>query len=207
MTRPNPARKALSAIYRTGERFGSGYVIDVLIGKPDERIQRNGHDKLSTFGIGKDVGVNEWKSLFRQMAVAGLIHIAIDDHMVIRLTPECRPLLRGEVTFRLRRHAVASSGGGSGAGSARKEKRAGPKRATAGIRAEDKPLANELRALRTKLATEGNVPPYVIFPDVTLAELALMRPRNRDELKLVTGMGEARIGRYGEALLALIGKG
>jgi ATP-dependent DNA helicase RecQ len=191
------ARKALSCIYRTGERFGAGYVIDVLTGKDDERIRGNGHHKLSTFGIGRDVPVLEWKGLFRQLAAEGHIAVDLERHGAISLTAQCRPLLRGEASFALRKDRRAET-----TRSLKAERK--PRRGEIEIRAEDKPLAEALRALRTKLAREGGVPPYVIFHDRTLAELALFRPASNATLAEITGLGEAKIARYGKALIEVI---
>jgi ATP-dependent DNA helicase RecQ len=192
------ARKALSCIYRTGERFGAGYVIDVLTGKDDERIRGNGHHRLSTFGIGKDMSVTDWKGLFRQLAAEGLIAVDLERHGAISLTAACRPLLRGEAKFALRKDKRAES-----TRSLKAERK--QRRGETPIRAEDRPLADALRALRRRLAREGSVPPYVIFHDRTLAELALLRPTSNAALAEITGLGEAKIARYGKALIEVIG--
>ena len=196
--RPSAARKALSAIYRTGERFGVGYVVDVLRGKPEPRIVQNGHDRLTTFGIGKDLSETEWRGLMRQLAVHGLITVDLERYGALRLEPSCRPLLRGETTFAMRRDAPVAKGKKE-----RKERRAPGAAGTASV-AGDEELIGRLRALRLDLAAKGNVPPYVVFHDRTMLELAARRPRAVEDLAGITGLGEVKIARYGAALVALI---
>ncbi len=195
------ARKALSAIYRTGERFGAGYVIAVLRGEGDERVGKNGHDKLPVFGIGKALSENDWRGLFRQLAVQGMIETDAERHGALRLLPSCRPLLRGETTFSLRKETRAPAAGkrtertrGSRAGKA----------AGAPVASGDEALVAALRELRTRLASEGNVPPYVIFHDRTLHELAAKKPLSAGALHGVTGMGEVKIARYGSAIVEVM---
>ncbi|MEZ5774915.1 MAG: DNA helicase RecQ [Hyphomicrobiaceae bacterium] len=187
------ARKALSAVYRTGERFGVNYVIDVLRGKSEKRIVDNGHDRLSTFGIGADLADQEWRSLFRQLAVRGMIDVDTERYGAVRLAAACRPLLRGETKFPLRREPVVER--------ERAERRDKRKAGTLKIEAADKPLAEALRNLRATIAAEAHVPPYVIFHDRTLIELASIRPQRIDDLSLITGLGEKKIARYGRAIL------
>ncbi len=194
------ARKALSAIYRTGERFGAGYVIAVLRGEGDERVGRNGHDKLPVFGIGKALNESEWKGVFRQLAVQGMIETDAERHGALRLLPSCRPLLRGETTFAMRKETRAPAAKrGERATRTRAGKVAGPP-----VAAGDEPLIAALRALRSKLAAEGNVPPYVIFHDRTLHELAEKKPRSAGALHGVTGMGDVKISRYGSAIVEVM---
>jgi ATP-dependent DNA helicase RecQ len=191
------AQKALSAVYRTGQRFGVGYVVDVLTGKCEERIQRNGHDRLSVFGIGADVAASEWRSLFRQLIAAG--HLAADEegHGTLTLTESARPLLRGERTFAMRKPAALDL--------VRRSK--SPRKATATaarVAAGDEALYQALRSLRSALASEANVPPYVIFHDRTLAELAAKRPQSIADLHGITGLGERKIARYGARLIETV---
>ena len=197
------ARKALSVIYRTGERFGAGYLIDVLRGVlTDERIARNGHDRLTTFGIGKDLSDADWRGLMRQMTVQGLIEVDLERHGAIRLTEACRPLLTGKATFAMRKDARPAP-----ERKARKETR-GSRNAKPGSGGEvasgDEALVKALRALRSRLAAEGNVPPYVIFHDRTMLELAAVRPLSAGALHGITGMGEVKIARYGSAIIEVM---
>jgi len=197
------ARKALSAIYRTGERFGAGYLIDVLRGSSsDERIARNGHDRLTTFGVGKDLSEAEWRGLLRQMTVQGLIEVDLERHGAIRLTETCRPLLRGQAQFALRKDARPAT-----QKRVRKD-RSGPRNSAASktldVAVGDEALVKALRSLRSRLAAEGNVPPYVIFHDRTMLELAQIKPLSAGALHGITGLGEVKIARYGSAIIEVM---
>ncbi|MGD9801864.1 MAG: DNA helicase RecQ [Hyphomicrobiaceae bacterium] len=194
------ARKALSAVYRTGQRFGVGYVTDVLTAKVDERISRNGHDKLSVWGVGKDVSATEWRLLLRQLVAAGYLATDEEGHGTLVLTERARPLLRGEEMFRMRKQTITPS--------ERKPSRAGRIAADTAnrIAAADEPLYQALKALRMRLATESNLPPYVICHDRTLVELAQKRPGSEAALGDIIGLGTRKIARYGAALLEVIGR-
>ena len=197
------ARKALSAIYRTGERFGAGYLIEVLRGSStDERVARNGHDKLTTFGVGKDLSEADWRGLMRQMTVQGLIEVDLERHGAIRLTEACRPLLRGQAQFAMRKDARPAAG--RKARPATRGARGGKVAPDAGIAIGEDVLVKALRALRLKLSGEGNVPPYVIFHDRTMLELAAVKPLSAGALHGITGMGEVKIARYGSAIIEVI---
>ncbi|RLJ18606.1 DNA helicase RecQ [bacterium endosymbiont of Escarpia laminata] len=183
------ARKALSCVYRTGQRFGVNYVVDVLRGKEDDRIRRFGHDRLSTFGIGADLSISEWRSLFRQLIAQGYLGIDVAGHGSLRLTEKSRPLLRGEQGLMLRRQRKVEK---------EKSKR---ERKLSGLRAFDRPLFESLRALRLELAEAQGVPPYVIFHDATLTELARRRPASLHEMAAISGVGESKLARYGQQFL------
>ena len=189
-------RKALSCVYRTGQRFGVTYVIDVLTGKKDGRILRNGHDRLSTFGIGADVPAVEWRSIFRQLIAKG--HLAVNlEHGTLALTERCRPLLRGEETIELRRPKKRER--------RRSRRDTPPGSAAAGV--ADPALFDALRDLRLDLSKALNVPPYLVFHDRTLKEMAERKPRSRTELAAITGVGRKKLERYGDEFLALINAG
>jgi len=187
------ARKALSAVYRTGESYGVGYLVDVLMGKADARCLRNGHDRLSVFGIGKDVDASAWRTLFRQLVAAG--HLAVDEegHGSLELTERSRPLLRGEEPFRMRVERKSN-------GRKSKSKAA----AIVQVASADQSLYAALKALRLRLAQQAHLPPYVICHDTTLVDLATRRPASEAELHAITGLGERKIARYGAALLGCI---
>jgi len=188
------AQKALSAVYRTGQRFGVGYVVDVLTGKSDERIVRNNHDRLTVFGIGADEESSTWRALFRQLTAAG--HLCGDEegHGTLLLAESARPILRGETTFPLRLTPRSE----------RKEKARKVAKGGLQIASQDKPLYETLRALRLDLAARAKVPPYVICHDRTLIELATARPATEAALHDISGLGAAKIARYGKELLAAI---
>jgi ATP-dependent DNA helicase RecQ len=187
------ARKALSTIYRTGEGFGAGYVVDVLVGKLDDRIRRNGHDKVTTFGIGVDVPEAEWRRLIRQLVTRGFVDVDLERHGILKLNPACRPLLRGEAGFTMREASKKEP-------SRRKPKRGEVARQPG----EGGPLFDALRAKRAELAKAAGVPPYVICHDRTLVDLIRLKPRSSTELQLVIGFGAKKIERYGDAFLAVL---
>jgi ATP-dependent DNA helicase RecQ len=185
------AQKALSCIYRTEQRFGVNYIVDILHGKADERIQRNGHDKISTFGIGKDTLVTEWRSLFRQLIALGYIDIDVERHGALCLTEKCRLILRGEQTLELRKQV-------------KQDKTTLDKKQKMAVRPQDKPLWEALRALRTSLAEDMGVPPYVIFHDATLQEMVKKRPLTEEDMNRISGVGGQKLARYGKVFLAEI---
>ncbi len=187
------AQKALSCVYRSGQRFGVAYLVDVLLGKADERIQRNGHDRISTFGIGEGLSGPEWRGAFRQLLAQGYLQTDLDGYGTLRLTEKCRPVLRGETTVQLRRQ--------------RKPEKKPRAAAAVDLDPLDQPLYEALREHRTALAQEQGVPPYVIFHDSTLREMAALRPQNLRELHTVSGIGEQKLERYGEIFLAVIQEG
>ncbi len=192
-----PARQALSAIYRTGQRYGVGHLVDVLLGKDNEKVRNFGHEKLSVYGVGKGRAEGEWRSLFRQMVARGLVDVDLDGYGGLRLSDTCRPLLRGEVTLELRRDlkpqttSKGSSSGGSPASQL--------------VRGDEREQWEALRSLRRKLAEEHGVPPYVIFPDSTLLEMLRSQPTSLAEMARVSGVGARKLERYGEAFLEVLG--
>ncbi len=186
------AQKALSCIYRTGQRFGVNYVIDVLLGKQDERIQRNGHDRLSTYGIGTELTVSEWRSVFRQIIALGFIDTDIEGHGALQLTEKCRALLRGESSLELRKLQHKDLP---------KEKADSKSKK---MRSFDEALYEALRQLRLDLATEMGVPAYIIFHDKTLQDMARLRPGSASEMRYISGVGEQKLKQYGEDFLAVI---
>jgi ATP-dependent DNA helicase RecQ len=185
------AQKLLSCMYRTGERFGQAHVISVLLGEHDERMRHLGHDKLSTFGIGKEHDRNAWRSIVRQLVALGLISVDVAGHGGLFISPEGRQFLREKPPLKLRVFKTA-----------REERKA---RRSAGEAAPaDRALFEKLRAKRLELANAQRVPPYVIFHDKTLVEMAARHPRSVAELGAISGVGEAKLARYGEAFLEII---
>jgi ATP-dependent DNA helicase RecQ len=185
------ARKALSCVYRTGQRFGVNYIIDVLTGKDDERIQRNGHNWLTTFGIGKEYSAVEWRGIFRQLIAQSYLAADLEGHGSLGLTEKARPLLRGEVPLQLRRQRKA-------------QKAVAESPLAASLPDVDVPLFEALRARRLELARERGVPPYVIFHDRTLREIAQRRPASEGELQGINGIGEKKLAEFGDHFLAVI---
>jgi len=190
-----PARQALSAIYRTGQRYGTGHLIDVLLGRENEKVRSFGHQHLSVFGVGKARAEGEWRTLFRQLVARGLADIDIEGYGGLRLSDSCRPLLRGEVTLELRRELKPQT--------SVKSSSASP--ASQLVRGEEREQWEALRALRRKLAEEHGVPPYVIFPDSTLLEMLRSQPTSLSEMATVSGIGARKLERYGEAFLEVLG--
>jgi len=196
-----PAQKALSAVYRSGQRFGAGHVIDMLRGVDSERMGQLGHDRLSTFGIGRDLDEQGWRSVFRQLLAAGLLATDAEGYGTLRLTPASRGVLRGGERVLLRKDEKPVRAG--------RKRREGPvaSGASVGIEVHEQPLWEALRGLRTRLAREQGVPPYVVFHDATLLAMLRAMPADEDELAQVSGVGEAKLKRYGQDFLAVINPG
>ena len=187
------ARKALSCVYRTGQRFGVNYLIDILQGRENERIRRFGHHRLSTWGIGEELDTRQWRSVFRQLVARGYITVDIGGHGSLRLTDRCRPLLRGEEQLSLRKDRIPE-----------KRKPARKKATRQPVGDADRILWEALRALRKRLAEEQGVPPYVVFHDSTLLEMVELRPTTLAGLSAISGVGQHKLERYGERFIAVI---
>ncbi len=185
------ARKLLSAVYRTGQTFGAAHVIDVLRGEATEKVARHRHERLSVFGIGSELAVSAWRSLLRQLLVKGYVRVDHDGYGALALTDASRALLRGETTLRVREDTKAP---------AARKARATP----AEIAPHDEALWQALRECRRQLAAEQNVPPYVIFHDATLKQMAVLRPADAAALLTIGGVGQAKLARYGERFLAVL---
>ena len=194
-----PARQGLSAVFRTGQRYGVGHLIDVLLGRDTEKVRNFGHEKLSVFGVGKAMAESEWRSLFRQLVARGLVDIDLEGYGGLRLSDSCRPLLRGEVNLQLRRDLKPQTSSRSGS--------SGGSPASQLVRGEEREQWEALRALRRKLAEEHSVPPYVIFPDSTLLEMLRSQPTSLGEMGRVSGVGARKLERYGQAFLEVLGGG
>jgi ATP-dependent DNA helicase RecQ len=188
------AQKAISCVHLTGQRFGVAYLTDVLVGKESERIRQFGHDRLPAFGGGKELSAAEWPSVFRQLVAMGLLAVDMEQYGGLRLTAECRAVMQGEREVRLRKDPTPEQRRAKGA----------TKRAAAASAPEDLPLFEALRQVRLKLAREAEVPPYVIFHDSALREMAHARPTTAAEFAQISGVGKAKLERYGEAFLRAI---
>ena len=184
------AQKLLSAIYRTGQRFGAGHVIDVLRGKDTEKIRQWRHEQLSTYGIGADLSATEWRSFVRQLMVQGYIFADDTRFGGLRLTADARDVLRGQKTVRLRKDA-----------STRPRTRTSRRPEAVAIDSEDQGLWETLRQTRRELAEKAGVPPYVVFHDATLREMLHRRPASLEEMLTIHGVGQAKLERYGAAFL------
>lgn len=186
------ARKALSCVHRTGQRFGVNYVIDVLLGKDNARIKQFEHDTISTYGIGKDHHEQEWRSLFRQLIALGYLATDVEGHGAVKLAEQSRPLLRGEIELILRKPSLD------------KDSRKKKGKSKTSLRSVDEPLFELLREHRLELANEYGVPPYIIFHDSTLEEMAKTRPDNLEAMRYISGVGEQKLDKYGDSFLNVI---
>jgi ATP-dependent DNA helicase RecQ len=184
------ARMALSAVYRTGQRFGVKHVVDVLLGNETDKIVQYDHDKLPTYGIGKTLNNDQWNSVFRQLVARGYLCVDIEGFGALRLEEKCRPLLRGEENIELRRDI--------------KKKEA--KRLTKTYLSEDMDVAlwETLRECRRQLAGGQSIPPYIIFHDSTLQEMCATVPQTMEQFGRLDGVGERKRDKYGPAFLQAI---
>lgn len=188
------AQKALSAIFRTGMRFGVTHLTDILRGKATDKVKQWNHDQLPTFGVGGDLDDHAWKSVFRQLAAAGLVHVDMAEHGALQLTETAREVLKGQRTVQLRRPVKRKS----------TPSRSSSSTVVSDLSPADDALFQLLRKWRADTAREQAVPAYVILHDKTLRELAEVRPVSHGLLAGITGMGSAKIEHYGAELLELI---
>jgi len=191
------AQKAMSAVLRTGERFGLEHLVAVLRGEPTEQVQRFGHERVKTFGAGADTPAPVWRSLFRQLYAAGLAEMDIQRYGAWKVTEEGWRVLRGEAGFEMRRETL-DPGGGSRTKVQRSVSAAAELQGAALDRFE------RLRALRRAIAEEENVPAFVVFHDRTLIDMARRNPDSILALSRVSGVGAAKLKRYGERFLAAL---
>jgi len=187
------AQKALSCVVRTGQRFGVNYIIDVLTGEENERIEKFGHDKISTYGIGKELNNSEWRGVFRQLIALGYLDVDVEGYGSLRVNEQARPLLRGEIDLQLRHQLKAET-----------NKSAKSSKKKSALRSVDEELFNALRDQRTAIAKEHGVPPYIIFHDSTLQEMANTRPDSLDAMRYISGVGEQKLKKYGREFLTII---
>ncbi|MBT3016322.1 MAG: DNA helicase RecQ [Candidatus Thiodiazotropha sp. (ex Clathrolucina costata)] len=186
------SQMALSCVHRTGQRFGVNHLIDVLLGKENDRISQFGHHRVSTFGIGKDLTATEWRTVYRQLIARGLLAVDLEGYGGLRLTQASRPVLRGETRLMLRKARKMGA----------KQQRKQPR--IAEISDGNQAIWQALRNLRLELAQTQGVPAYVIFHDATLIEMAEKRPRDKQQLALISGVGDHKLERYGDAFLSLL---
>jgi ATP-dependent DNA helicase RecQ len=184
------ARMALSACYRTDQRFGVNYLVDVLRGAETDKISQNNHHQISTYGVGKELDNNQWRSVFRQLVARGYLSVDLERFSALRLEEKCRPLLRGEEQIELRKDI--------------KQKAAKRTTKTALPLDVDVALWEALRECRRELADEQGVPPYVIFHDSTLQEMCTSVPQSLPEFAQLSGVGERKLDKYGSVFLQAI---
>ncbi|WP_421575063.1 DNA helicase RecQ [Stenotrophomonas maltophilia] len=188
------AQKALSCVYRSGQRFGVGHLIDILRGGDNEKVRQFGHTELSTYGIGKDLDARAWRSVFRQLVASSLLEVDSSAYGGLRLTDGSREVLKGQRKVMMRRETPKA---------ARERDRSG-QRTGLSVLPQDLALFNALRGLRAELAREQNVPAFVIFHDSTLRNIAEQRPTSVDALGRVGGIGGTKLARYGDRLVEIV---
>ncbi|ANT60305.1 ATP-dependent DNA helicase RecQ [Salipiger sp. CCB-MM3] len=184
-------RKALSAALRTGENFGAGHLIDILLGNETDKVRQRGHDGLPTFGVGRDLKKGQWQAVFRQMMGRDLVRPDPERHGALVMTEAARPILRGEESIELRRDVIDKAA----------QRR--PQVKTL-VSEEDAPLMSALKAKRRALAEAASLPAYMIFPDRTLIEMAERRPESLDQMGAISGVGAKKLERYGAEFLSVI---
>ncbi|WP_339669507.1 DNA helicase RecQ [Dasania marina] len=185
------AQKVLSTIYRTGQRFGVGHILDVLQGKENEKIAQHGHQQLSTFGIGRDISEPQWRSVIRQLVVRGLLRVDVEGYSALQLTEQCRPILKGEQSLQLRKDDLTVTS------SKRQQTKTD-------VPVEHEALWNALRDCRKRLADENNVPPYVVFGNKTLRDMIEYRPMSQADMLAIHGVGDSKLEKYGAEFIAVI---
>ncbi|TCV94105.1 ATP-dependent DNA helicase RecQ [Luteibacter rhizovicinus] len=192
------AQKAMSCVYRSGQRFGAGHVIDILRGESSERVRQLGHDQLTTFGVGADMDEAQWRSVFRQLLAAGLLEADPEGFGTLRLAASSRAVLKSEQKVWLREDARVEKG------TRRRKERSTAPGGSLGIEAYEQPLWDELRRVRAELAKQHGVPAYVIFHDATLLAMLRALPGDEEELASISGVGEHKLKRYGKDFLAVL---
>jgi ATP-dependent DNA helicase RecQ len=193
------AQKLLSCVYRTGQRFGAMHLIDVLTGRTSDRVKQFGHDRLSVFGIGRELNEKQWRSALRQLVAMGHLQANSEAFGALELTDSARGVLKGETEVLLREKAISA-----------RAVRTRPKRGDLNSRvvypdeARDAILIDKLRTWRSEVARKHGVPAYVVLHDATIDGIASLRPRTQDQLRGIAGIGDKKLERYGQELIALV---
>jgi len=182
------AQKALSCVHRTGQRFGVTYLSDILLGKSNERVVNNGHDKLGVFGIGKELDAKQWRNLYRQLITRNLLTVDVQGHGSLLLHESCRPVLKGEESLHLRKQTIQTKS----------------KKSRSKVAVSDNQLWEALRATRKRLSEELGVPPFVIFHDATLMDMMDRMPLTHEQMSRVSGVGATKLENYGDEFLAVL---
>jgi ATP-dependent DNA helicase RecQ len=196
-----PAQKLLSCAYRTGQRFGAMHLIDVLVGRLTERITQFGHDKLSVFGIGRELNEKQWRAVLRQLVAMGHLYADSEAYGALKLTETARGVLKGETEVMLREQAE-----GARNRAVRAKSRRGELAATSSgqINSADAALHAALKAWRSEVARQRGVPAYVVLHDSTIDGIAAVRPATLSELRGIAGIGDKKLEHYGDELIALV---
>ncbi len=191
-------QKIISCVYRSGQMFGTGYVIDILLGKDSDRIQNFGHQNLSTYGIGKEHTQKEWQSFIRQIVARNFLYVDMDAHGGLKITDQGLAFLKSKENIQLRLEPKITRS------SSRAINKTAP--AISLDKEEDQELFADLKALRLSIAKENNIPPYVVFHDKTLIDMAKNRPSTLEKMSLVPGVGQSKLKKYGQIFLSVIDK-
>lgn len=187
------AQKALSCVFRTGQKFGVNHLIDVLRGKDTPKVEQFSHSKVSTFGLGKELDESQWRSVFRQLVSRGFLNVDLSGYGGLLLAEKSRPLLKGDEILHLRKDQFKEV-----------SKSIGKKQRQHTFKDEDAKLWELLRAKRKDIATQGGVPPYVIFHDATLMEFVSHRPTTLSSFSRISGVGQSKLEKYGDEFISLI---
>lgn len=206
------AQKALSCVYRTGQRFGAGHLIDVLIGRSTERVVQFGHGQLPVFGVGAELNEKQWRTVMRQLVALGHIQPDCEAFGALKLTASARCILQGESAVMLRQETSAGLGRKRGVkekpasrGAASSSPSLGSTTLSTGFdKGEKDKLLGVLRVWRSGVARKRGVPAYVVLHDATLEDIASSRPKTHDQLRAVAGIGDKKLQRYGDALILLV---
>jgi len=182
------AQKALSCVHRTGQRFGVTYLSDILLGKTNERVVNNGHDKLGVFGVGKELDAKQWRNLYRQLITRNLLTVDIQGHGSLLLHESCRPILKGDESLHLRKQTIQTKS----------------KKSKSKIAISNNQLWETLRATRKRLSEELGVPPFVVFHDATLMDMMDRMPLTHEQMSRVSGVGATKLENYGDEFLAVL---
>jgi ATP-dependent DNA helicase RecQ len=193
------AQKLLSCVYRTGERFGATHVVDVLIGRQTDKVTQFGHDKLSVFGVGRELHEKQWRAALRQLVAMGHLRADNEAYGALKLTESSRGVLRGETEVRLREQAASPRKRAAGSGSRRGEPATRPNGSKG-----DPVLQTALKAWRAEIARRRGVPAYVVLHDSTIDGIASTRPATLAELRGIAGIGDKKLEHYGDELIALV---
>jgi ATP-dependent DNA helicase RecQ len=195
------AQKLLSCAYRTGQRFGAMHLIDVLVGRETERVKQFGHDKLSVFGVGRELNEKQWRAALRQLVAMGHLRPDTEAFGALKLTESARGVLKGETAVMLREESPTSRNRASRTKSRRGDLAPRP---AAAVKPADAALVGALRAWRSEVARQHNVPAYVVLHDSTIDGIAAVRPQTLSELRGIAGIGDKKLEHYGAALIALV---
>ena len=189
------AQKALSCVYRTGQRFGVNHLIDVLRGKTTDKISQHGHDKVSTFGIGRDLDERQWRSVFRQLVARGFLYADVANYGGLHLQEKSRPLLRGEMSLSLRHDPAPQTA---------RERVRNRKQQLHELNDKDQALWEALRECRKELADENGIPPFRVFSDATLMGIVKSKPQSYADMLQVSGIGEVKLEHFGSAFMKVV---